>query len=135
MNDKSTIEPMNYVRDDWNNLEMTEGAQQSAYSVNQNLVESDIVFHDYVQFDMGLNPSGVWYPTYDMAEGRVSVADSYEPNMAQPDPAKVESKVHYEATPKPTYQTAPAPKPMPTTPPPQSGDGEIDYNMLQRSIK
>lgn len=74
MNDKSTITPMEYVRDDWNdNVPMSVTAQQSAYSANQNLVESGIVFHDYVQKDMGLSPSGVWYPTYDMADGKVPV--------------------------------------------------------------
>lgn len=134
MNDRSTVLPMDYVRNDWNdNVPMSSTAQQSAYQANQNLVSSGIVFHDYVQKDMGLSPAGVWYPTYDMAEGKVSTGDADKPMTAQPDPAKVDSSVHYDATP---MHTTPAAKPMPmTTPPPQAGEGEIDYNMLQRSIK
>lgn len=137
MNDQSTILPMSYVRDDWNNnVEMVEGAQQSAYQVNQGFVESGIVFHDYVQRDMGLSPGGVWYPTYEMAEGRVPTSDGSQPAMAQPDPAKKESVVKYSAPPPPAAKPMPAAKPAPAPmPPPQSGDGEVDYDMLQRNIK
>lgn len=131
MNDKTTLMPMEHVREDWNdNVHMSNTAQNSAYSANQNLVESGIVFHDHVQRDMGLNPGGVWYPTYDMAEGRVPTPSESQ-EMAQPDPAKQDSMVNYS---EPAPTNAPAPKPMPA-PAPQSGEGEIDYNMLQRSIK
>ncbi len=124
MNDKSTILPMDYVRNDWNSIGMTEGAQQSAYSVNQHFVESGITFHEHVQRDMGLSPSSVWYPTYDMAEGKVPTGGC--DYTAHPDPAKSEGKVEYKHEAKPITALAPAPK---------SGEGEIDYNLLQRSIK
>lgn len=68
MNKKSTINPMPYVREDWNeNVKPMPEVEEDLFDFNQFFVKDGITFHDYAQRDMGLNPGEVWYPTYDMA--------------------------------------------------------------------
>ncbi|MEO0796221.1 MAG: hypothetical protein AAFX93_13715 [Verrucomicrobiota bacterium] len=74
MNNKMVIQPDENVVQDWEENVTTESikAQTSMYHANQSWLESNVTFHDYVQRDMGLNPGEVWYPTYAMADGRVT---------------------------------------------------------------
>ncbi|WP_309385029.1 hypothetical protein [Cerasicoccus frondis] len=140
MNDQTTIQPMDNLREDWNdNVEMSTKAQQAAYAANQGFVSSGIVFHDYVQKDMGLSPGGVWYPTYDMAEGKVPLEGPAPEcakavsECAKPEPAKAQEEMvcpvtGQKASSKPMHAPKPAPEPA-------KANEQIDYDMLNRSIK
>ncbi len=134
MTDKTAIEPSDSLRTTYNdNVDMSTKAQQAAYSANQSLVSSGIVFHEHVQKDLGLSPSGVWYPTYDMAEGKVP-AEGSAPECAKPDPAKAQEECVVCPVTGEKMDKAPAPKPM-ANPEPAKAQENIDYNLLERSIK
>lgn len=141
MNDKAKLQPDKHLEQAWNeDLNKTDALQRWLYHTNQFFVTDGITFHDNVQKDMGLQPSGVWYPTYEMADGEVPFQPEQYPNFydnyypegsamnpaPQPDPAKVDSDVEY---------SAPAPALMTPAPAASGTSGDIDYQLLQRGIK
>ncbi|WP_309397223.1 hypothetical protein [Cerasicoccus maritimus] len=135
MTDKTAIEPSDSLLTTYNdNVSMSTKAQQAAYAANQSLVSSGIVFHEHVQKDLGLSPAGVWYPTYDMADGKVPT-EGPAPACAKPDPAKAQEACAVTACPVTGETSEKAAEPACAKPEPAKAQEGIDYNMLQRSIK